>query len=393
MSAKNSLLLSGMWKGNIELPCGIDVPFSFEVSQAGQELQIHYINGVERVRVEKVEIENEQTIQFAFPSYEASIKAQIIGNQMKGHAEWRKPDQIHSLPFRAEFKASSQIPQASTDESIDLAGQWAVELDYGQGGEFQPGIMEFVQTGSKLQGTVETAFGDFRYLSGKVYKNEFFVSTFDGGHVMAVSGQINESGTLHAKIATLAPQPFTLTGVRSEETILPDLCARARLKEGERTLDFSLPTLDGTLLSPSDVKFKNKATIVILAGSWCPTCHDYANFFVPLYNQFHETGLEAIAVMFELSEDFSDVQDRLEAYKKRYKIPFEMVFAGHCAPDQRGKYLPQLNEITAFPTAIIIDRGGLVQDIIPSFKGPATGAKHDAFAKYFRNLVVKHLKN
>jgi len=385
--SQSEMLKVGLWRGEIELENRFIVPFHFEVNWRGGQLEVHYINGPERMQVEQVVYHGGASIQLKFPSYAAEVEAEISENKMTGVARWRKPHETHAFLFTAEFDRLYRIHKTAPKSYADISGRWAVDLDYGGEGDFQPALAEFDQNGPIVTGTIETPYGDFRFLSGEINNRDFHLSVFDGGHVMTVKGCLNENGDIEGHAATLSAQPFQLRAHRKRNIDLPDISLNAGLKDENETFNFSFPNLDGQMVSLSNPIFQGKVTVVILAGSWCPTCHDHSAFFVPFYHELHDRGLEAITVMFEFSDELEIIRHRLHAYKERYDIPFEMVFAGHCAPDRRGKWLPQLKAITAFPTAILIDRSGNVHDVIPSFKGPATGAKHTAFVKSFQELI------
>jgi len=56
-------------------------------------------------------------------------------------------------------------------------------------------------------------------------------------------------------------------------------------------------------VSLSDPKYKNKAVIVQIMGSWCPNCMDESAYLSKVYKQYNKQGLEIIALAYERTSD------------------------------------------------------------------------------------------
>jgi len=391
VQAGDSMLTPGLWRGEIDLSVNHKVTFLIEVAHCDGVLEVHYLNGAERMPVEKIVHAKQNSLELLFPSYQSGVEAQIVSGEMTGQARWYKPDRTYEFAFRASQIDSAQELQRKQHDYAQIDGLWSIELDYDGSGDPLTAMAEFKQTESAIKASIETPYGDFRFLTGEIHQKKFSLAVFDGGHIMSFSGKINDDGSLEGEAATSAGSMLIWTGNRAQQYALPDITAAAGMKAPSQRLQLELPNLDGKTVSLDDAVYKDKVVIITLAGSWCPTCHDQASFLIPLYREFHARGLEAINVMFEFSEDFETVKPRLDAFKKRYQIPFEMVFAGHCSPELRMKSFPQLKTINAFPTALIIGRNGLVNEVIPSFKGPATGVRHQDFVRDFRARIEEQL--
>jgi peroxiredoxin len=68
---------------------------------------------------------------------------------------------------------------------------------------------------------------------------------------------------------------------------------------------FTFPDVDGKPVSLSDERFRGKVVLVTLGGTWCPNCHDEAQFLLPFYREHRDQGFEIIALMFERHGDFA----------------------------------------------------------------------------------------
>ena len=66
-------------------------------------------------------------------------------------------------------------------------------------------------------------------------------------------------------------------------------------------ISFSLPDINGNIVSAEDVWSKNKITIIDFWASWCGPCRSEMPNLVRLYDTYHDKGLEIIGV--SLDED------------------------------------------------------------------------------------------
>jgi thiol-disulfide isomerase/thioredoxin len=84
---------------------------------------------------------------------------------------------------------------------------------------------------------------------------------------------------------------------------------------------FNFPGIDGKPISSEDPKFKGKVYLAIVTGTWCPNCHDEAQYLVQLYAKYHAQGLEIVALDFEEPEQ-QDSLHRARAFIKKYNVPY-----------------------------------------------------------------------
>ena len=64
--------------------------------------------------------------------------------------------------------------------------------------------------------------------------------------------------------------------------------------------------MDGKIVSNTDTRFKGKVVVAIVTGTWCPNCHDEAQFLVQLHRKYRDKGLEIVALDFEEPEQQED---------------------------------------------------------------------------------------
>lgn len=90
---------------------------------------------------------------------------------------------------------------------------------------------------------------------------------------------------------------------------------------------YKFPDVNGKIMSNEYSKFKNKVVLYIVTGTWCPNCHDETQYLFQLYAQFHDKGLEIVALDFEEPEQQDDLA-RVHAFIKQYHVPYNYLIAG-----------------------------------------------------------------
>jgi peroxiredoxin len=389
-TAAEPTLATGTWRAEIEQN-GRSLPFTFEVEQAPGGYAVTYLNGPERMPVEEVKLAPAGQLELNFPSYSSGLTATVDGKRMTGEIRLARKSKTYRLPFTAVHDADYRFFPEPAAEYADLAGRWEVEV-YVPAFDFrQPAIGLFQQDGNTLSGTVQTQVGDYRYLAGEVRGNALYLSAFDGGGTQLWLAELQEDGTLSGTFDSVTYGAAEWTARRNDDIRLEDATTLTYLRDGYDRIAFSLPDLDGNVVSLDDPRFEGKVVLVVLGGTWCPTCHDEAVFMEPLEAEFADRGLEVVDIMFEYSNDFAEAEPQLTAFRDRYRIEHPILFAGDSSRETRGEKLPMLNDIMAFPTTIFIDRQGQVRRIHTAFPGPATGQEHEDYKREFRAFVEKLL--
>ena len=383
-TAVNQQPAPGIWRGEIDL-YGTWVPFSLDVDN-GPPLQVAYLNGSERMPVEMIR-EDGPVLHLDFPSYSARLQALVTeGTRMQGTVTIPRRDKLHELSFRARHDDARRFLPPADEPATDLTGSWGVDFFFPGAQEPEPSILLLEQDGQRVTGNLRGQLGDFRFMEGDLSGDELRLSMFDGGSVSLLTATLDGEDQLSGILDTVTYQGARIEAYRNEERSLEDPTQLTWMREDTGPLAFTFPDLQGQPVSLSDAMFQDKVVIVVIGGSWCPTCHDEAVFMGPLYREYRDQGLEVIYLMFEYSDDLEENRDQLEAYRDRYQIEHTMLFAGDAARATRSGLMPQLNDIIAFPTTILLDRQGQVRNIHTVFPGPATGQAHE---DYKRNLVAE----
>jgi thiol-disulfide isomerase/thioredoxin len=383
---------AGDYRGILYREDGKEVVFNMEIKGTGNQTQLYIINASEKILVKELKIKDD-SVFFRMPVFESEFKAQVQpdgslkGIWLKGTAIKTQQWPFVALPRKKRFDAS----QGAAKNNI--SGRWSVTITRANG-TTRPAVAEFVQKGNNLTGTFLTPSGDYRYLQGVVTGDLLLLSTFDGAHAYTFSAKI-----VHAnKIA----EGFFGSGIAGKETwiaeknnnaLLPEGVA-PQLKEGNSKLDFAFNDIDGTKVSISDERFKDKVVIIQIMGSWCPNCLDETKFLSDYYNRNKSKGIEIVSLAYEYSTDFQRSQKSLRRFQQLFNVQYPMLITGVSVSDslKTEKTLPQITPIKSFPTTIFLDRKGHVQEIHSSFYGPGSGKHYEEFKKEFNATVDRLLK-
>lgn len=379
-------ILAGPWRAEVE-HFGRTLPFNFELVEGPDGLQAFYLNGPERMPVEQVLTDGSGGLELNFPSYDSRLTARVHDGQMTGEISLKRRKEITRLPFRATRGDTWRFFPEPATQHADFSGRWQVEIYLPSFDFRQPAIALFTQDGPYVGGTVWTQLGDYRFLYGEARGNALYLSTFDGSGTQLWLAELGADGQLRGSFDSVTFKQAEWTAQRNPKFQLEDPTKLTYLNEGYDEVRFTFPDLNGEPVALPGERFDGKVVLVILGGSWCPTCHDEAQFLVPFLESRRDRGLEAVYLMFEYSEDFADAKPQLLAYRDRYAIEHPILFVGDSSRETRADKLPMLNDVIAFPTTIFVDRRGKVRRIHTAFPGPATGQKHDNYKREFAAFV------
>ena len=143
----------------------------------------------------------------------------------------------------------------------------------------------------------------------------------------------------------------------------------SQVAKGLPAPNFSLPDLDGKMVSLSD--YRGKVVLLNIWATWCPPCVEEMPSMEKLYQELQGEGLEILAV----SIDESGAQDVLP-FMQKHKLSFPAL------TDTKGT-IKSLYQTTGVPESFIIDKDGiLVEKVI----GHRDWAVPEAI-RFFRNLI------
>lgn len=375
---------TGLYRAVLELPGG-EAPVGLEIAKENAGFVLYLVNDSERTRVDQVKIANRE-LTAMFPGYENKLRARLYRDRLEGDVTLIKDGgQEQVIAFKAKRGEAYRFHKDALTDNADLAGRWSMTLI--KEGKATAAVAIFQQQHDRVTGTVMTPTGDHRFLEGQVRGEEAQLSTFAGGLAYLYQLKVNNAGDLEGDLWQGLASHSKVTAVRDENATLDSSGVDTRLKEDAPRFDFTFRDPDGKQVSLSDERFQGKVVVVTLGGSWCPNCHDEAQFLVPFYKEYRDRGVEIIALMFERHGEYERAARAVRGYRKDLGIEFTTLIAGVSDTEEASKALPTLTGIYGYPTTIVVDRTGAVRDIHVGFSGPATGRHYEEYVAEFRALI------
>ncbi|MBO9715807.1 MAG: TlpA family protein disulfide reductase [Pseudoxanthomonas sp.] len=382
----------GVWRGEFNVD-GDPIPFNFEVKgKDAKDAKFTLVNGTRRDNfvVERV---SDDTLSVPMNTYDAALVFTVVdGKTLRGEYRDLVPHRqgARNIPFTAEYGKNWRFVEPGKDRAPqgDLNGKWAVlQLDKSARADKREQVALLKQDGNHLSGVFMTVVGDTRELEGTVQGNRFWLSHFSGPSPRLIKGTIDEDGNIQGAFGSGIYNVVRFEGRKDANVELPDPYQLTYLKDGQKTIDFSFPDLEGRQVSLTDPKYKGKVVIVEVIGTWCPNCTDQTYFLAPWFKQNHERGVEAVAVAFEQEDSFAYFQKVLGKFKQYFDVRYDIVFGGLADKKVATEKLKGLNYMAAFPTTIIIDRKGEVRQIYTGYTGTVTGEYHEQYVARFNALL------
>lgn len=385
----SSILTEGQWSLSFNLKESVNAPANFKLEKNDSIYQVIFSNGSEKINVSDVDVTKEK-ITIHDPVFNTWFEGEIINaSQIKGF--WYKNDTSYKVPFIAKFGEQPRFsaPENLNESPINITGKWEAHFSQNNPEDHYKAIGKFNQKGNRISGTFITETGDYRFLEGNIYNNDFSLSCFDGGHLFLFKAKLkNDSliGTFWS--GTKWEEPWIAIKNDAFELSNPD--SLTYLKEGYSELAFTFPNTKNENISLSDERFNNKVVIVNIMGPWCPNCKDETAYLAELYNKNHDAGLEIIALAFDNSEN-DVIINKINKIKTHFNANYDFLIAGKAKKTEAIKALPMLNHIMSYPTSIFIDRKGNIRKIRTGFYGPGTGDYYTRYIEKTNDFVAMML--
>lgn len=141
--------------------------------------------------------------------------------------------------------------------------------------------------------------------------------------------------------------------------------ARPMTYARDSRIQFSLPDLQGNIISLEDEQFRNKPVLVNICTSLCGGCRQEIPYLVNLKNQYQQ-DLEIIGIVF----DYGTEEEQLEAVNsiaQEFDVNYPLLVGGAREQEVVANAIHGLELFSGYPTTIYIDRNGLVRHVQVGF--------------------------
>jgi len=404
--------IAGQWDAVLSRS-GIDVPFRLDIKADGGKVQGVFYDGFQPYDgTTSASFENGNLV-LNVEHYLTTISAKFADGKLAGTAVAQNRETSAQYSFRAVRHVEAAATAASAPV---IEGSWVIPLATPSSKGEKAFHFVVKQRGAEVAAAILRIDGDTGSYSGSFKDGKWVLSHFDGGRPGVITVTPKADGTLEVRqplSRALAPTD-TNAGANSEYSndaadgrYAPALVAyradvaKARgfaqpddalthttVNDPNEVFAFNFPDSDGKLVSNQDRRFKGKVVVAVVTGTWCPNCHDEAQYLVQLDKKYRDKGLAIVALNFEEAEQH-DTLKRQKAFIAKYGVKYTYLLAG--TPAQMWEKVPQLNHLDTWPATVFIGRDGKVKAVHSGFASPASGEFHAQLDKEFTSRIEQLL--
>lgn len=402
--------LSGRWDAVLSRN-GVDIPFRLDIKGDGPTLQGVFFDGWSAYDGTTSATFKDNKLVLNVDHYLTTINATLNGGKLSGNAF----AQNRETSAEYSFSATRHVEKVAASASIPaIAGNYVIPLDTPSSkGE---NAFRFIahQRGDEVAAAILRIDGDTGSYSGTFKDGKWLLSHFDGGRPGVIVVTPKPDGTLEIQQQVERPGAAAASANASNEysrgatpdgryapTLvayredvakargLPepdDFLTHTTIRDPDELFTFKFPDLDGKLVSHED--FKGKVVLAIVTGTWCPNCHDEAQYLVELDKKYRDQGLAIVALTFEEPAQHAELE-RARAFVKQYGVEYTYLLAG--APAEMWEKVPQLDHLDTWPATIFVGRDGKISAVHSGFASPASGEFHDQLQRQFTTRIEQLL--
>lgn len=387
-NSSDSSIKEGNWVMNMAID-GRVLPFQFSYKVTEGAAIIEIYNGDEIIKVDEI-IHKEDSVLIKMPVFESEFRLNVLSNKsLEGVWINYYKGNDYKIPVKAIFGTNERFAHKKAAPPKD--GKY--EVVFGASAEDKyKAIGMFKEKNGVQYGTFATETGDYRHLEGVRTEDSLFLSTFDGSHAFLFEAKVmgdSMDGVFWSGSHFKTPW----RAFKNPQTKLQNADSLTFLKEGYDSFSFRFPDQNGDTVSLADDRFKNKAVIVQIMGSWCPNCLDETNYYKTLYDQYNSLGLEIVALAFERTKTEEKAYKNLQRLVKRTGVKYTVLLGGATRETKAAEVLPMLNHVMSYPTSIFLDKNHKIKRIHTGFYGPSTGEYYTRFVSETEKLVEEMLES
>jgi peroxiredoxin len=380
--------LQGRWDATLTTKTGV-VPFRLDISGEGATLKGTLYNGWDPFETTTSASYQDGALVLNIDHYLTKITARLKDGELDGQVI----AQSRSEGATYGFHAKHYVAAVAAPDAPSIGGSWEIPLDKpnAKGEKTQRLIVQ--QKGADVSASILRVDGDTGALNGTYEDGKWVLSHWDGSRPGVMELSLTKDDTLEiqqeggragSKLIAYRTEEARAKGFAEPE----DYTTHTTMRDPNEVFTYKFPDVNGKILSNEDPKFKNKVVLAIVTGTWCPNCHDEAQYLVQLYAKYHDRGLEIVALDFEEPEQQDDLA-RVHAFIKQYHVPYTYLIAG--APAEMWEKVPQAVNLNTWPATLFVGRDGRVKHIHTGFASPASGAFNADLKQEFTSTIERLL--
>jgi thiol-disulfide isomerase/thioredoxin len=404
--------IDGRWDASLSTKAGTIIPFRLDLSGAGDSVKGTLYDGFHPYDGTTSATFKDGKLVLNIEHYLTTITAQLKDGQLVGDVTSQGRGQFQQFGFTAVHHVDATDTAAAAAPNI--AGSWVVPLPTASAKGEKAFRVIVEQHGAEVAASILRVDGDTGSYTGAFKDGKWVLSHFDGSRPGVITIIPNAGGTLEIqqrqdRPAAAAAQPVSAkSGYGADEdapngryaaklvAYRPDVALAKGLPQPENyethttardpheTFAFSFPDDHGKLVTNEDPRFKGKVVLAIVTGTWCPNCHDEAQYLVQLDKKYRDKGLAIVALDFEEPDQQGNLA-REHAFVKQYGVKYTYLIAG--APEEMWEKVPQLVNLNTWPATVFIGRDGTVRNVHSGFASPASGEFNEQLKKEFTTKI------
>jgi peroxiredoxin len=403
--------ISGRWDAVLTRN-GTEIPFRLDIKGSGDNVQGVFYDGFKPYDGTTSASYKDGKLTLNVEHYLTTINAAFKDGQFDGSAVALNRESSAQYGFHAVRHVETAAADA---KAPSIAGTYVIPLDAPSSKGEKAFRLIVQQQGPEVAASILRIDGDTGAYSGAFKDGKWVLSHFDGGRPGVITVTPAADGTLKVEQQSSRPAvqaasassnaygseatpdgryAAALTAYRADVAQakgLPtpdDFLTHTTARDPNETFAFKFPDINGKVISSEDPRFKNKVVLAIVTGTWCPNCHDEAQYLVQLDKKYRSKGLAIVALNFEEPEQ-QNTHQREKAFIKKYGVKYTYLSAG--APAEMWEKVPQLNHLDTWPATVFIGRDGKVDAVHSGFASPASAEFHTQLEQEFTSRIEKLL--
>jgi thiol-disulfide isomerase/thioredoxin len=397
--------LQGRWDAQL-VHKDTSIPFRLDITGSGPTLKGTLYDGFRAYEYTTDARYQNGELVLNIDHYLTTITAKFVDGKLVGDVVAQNRGARAEYGFNAVPHDAKAFAKAKAVKAPAIAGDWEIPLaNTSSKGEK---AFRFIvdQRGAEVAASILRIDGDTGAYSGLYKDGKWILSHFDGSRPGVIEVTPQADGTL--EVIQVAQRPARTAQASDYETApdgryanklvayRPDV-ARARglpppsnhlahttTRDPNEKFAFAFPDLDGKPHTQDDPQHRGKVVLAIVTGTWCPNCHDEAQYLIQLDKQYRDQGLSIVALNFEEVEQ-QDSLKRAKAFVKQYGVEYPYLQAG--APEEMWEKVPQLLNLNTWPATVFVGRDGTVRAVHAGFASPSTGDFYARQDKEFKQRI------